>query len=92
MLAMLLLVEAVFKRLERHQPLNSASQSFTLVNDGAGSPYTASNLSSIYLGVWPFKSKFLMTARYLIFILLKRLSHDNCSSKLVKVLCVPVQR
>ena len=72
-LAMFWSVVAVFGRHERSSPpkllrprLNSAAQYFTVVNDGAESPYTESNSSLICVGVLPFKNKYLVTARYSI--------------------------
>src|SRR5436190_18601991 len=80
-------VVAVFGRPEHSlspkllQPrLNSAAQNFTVVNDGAESPYTESNSSLICVGVLPFKNKYLMTARYsILFIFIKTLTstHSN---------------
>ncbi|GFV41678.1 uncharacterized protein TNCV_3628291 [Trichonephila clavipes] len=46
--------------------LNSAAQTFIVVNDDAESPYTESTSSLICVGVLPFKNKYLMTARYTI--------------------------
>ena len=73
-LAMLSSAVAVFGRPERSSSpkllrprLNSAAQNFTVVNDGALSPYTVSNSTLICVGVLPFKNKYLMTARYSIF-------------------------
>src|SRR5436190_13574311 len=80
-------VVAVFGHPERSSSpkilrprLNSAAQNFTVVNDGAESPYTESNSSLICVGVLPFKNKYLMTARYSILsIFTQRLTstHSN---------------
>ena len=71
--AMFSTIVAVFGRPERSlspkllQPrLNSAAQNFTVVNDSAEFPYTESNSSLIFVGVLPFKNKYLVTARYSI--------------------------
>ena len=72
-LAMFSSVVAVFGRPKRlsspellRRRLNSATQNFTVVIDGAESPYTEFNSSLIRVGVLPFKNKYLMTARSLI--------------------------
>ena len=72
-LAMFSSVVAVFGCPERSSSpkllrprLNSPAQYFTVVNDGAESPYTESNSSSICVGVLSFKNKYLMTDRYSI--------------------------
>ncbi|GFX56263.1 hypothetical protein TNCV_2241971 [Trichonephila clavipes] len=91
-LAMFSSVVAVFGRPERSTSpkllrprLNSAAQNFSVVNEGAESPYTESNSLLIYVGVLPFKNKYLMPTRYLSLSLFTKTltsTHSNCDKSI----------